>query len=160
MAKRARISYGSGKSRRPIDKKLVNVNMAPSNNQLNQGLFTASGACTLTGLRWSFAINADGATALADSFRWALVILPDGISTPSTMAYTATSSFYEPEQHVLAFGAFPADASNTNNSRVIEGSTKAMRKMRDGDQLVCIAGTDSSAGAYYIDGVVQLFCMQ
>ncbi len=99
------------------------------------------------------------ATAAGSPFvSWGIVVVPDGegINTPS---HSDGGDWYTPEQNVLAFGAIRiADNDLTAGplSLNIEGSTKTMRKLKQGDVLSFISLCDIAAGAF-VDGVVQFF---
>lgn len=140
--------------KRPIDKALISVLKGILNSaQQTTTLATVSNACTICGLRWSLSIYQDGGTGHANG-KWAIVVVRDGNSA-NTISSTDGSSFYQPEQDCLAFGAWVID--NNSQTKDFEGNTKTMRKMLIGDQLIFVAmGGDTDTSA--IRGVVQFFC--
>lgn len=145
--------------KRPIDKRIFNVAEATAVGGTTRQLWITSGACTLVGLRWDFHIQPVAAATDATMF-WALVVVPDGTS-PSTISLTAGAAPYQPEQHVLAFGYYRTSPYNTSvgfDGTHVEGTTKTMRKMRNGDSLYIITKGDSSCAV--IDGGVQFFCKE
>ena len=89
---------------------------------------------------------------------WVIVKVPDG-ETLQTMLLTDGNSLYQPEQNVLAFGAWGmADIDQSSPSvQLVEGQSKAMRKMQAGDslQFAVLANTGT---ATEIRGTVQFFC--
>ncbi len=138
---------------RPIDKLLVAISKdAVAGTQVSSVLYTATFPATITGLRWSLSFLQDAGTAEGEIY-WALIVVRDGLSA-STIATSDTAAFYEPEQDVLAFGVTMYD--NNTESKIMEGATKTMRKLKGGDQLVFISkgvATDTAA----VRGVVQFF---
>lgn len=97
------------------------------------------------GLRWD--VSTIGITANAARVWWAIVVVKDGLS-PSSMATSDGSSFYQPEANVLTFGTSYVSASTIGASVAHEvGSTKAMRKLQNGDKLQFIVVSDILNGA-------------
>ncbi len=140
---------------RPIDKALVAVanNGIGATQESSTVINSVNAPCTITGLRWSIAIQQDGGTGICEG-TWAIAVTYGG-QVVSTMSHTDGSVFYTPESNVLAFGAWSID--NNSETKMFEGSTKTMRKLMLGDQLFLIAkgvATDTSR----LFGVVQLFC--
>jgi len=72
-----------------------------------------------------------------------------------TLSHTDGGSLYDPEQNVLAFGAFNS-YSKPSEAFVVEGSTKSMRKIKTGDQLVFIT-LGQNTETHALTGVVQYF---
>ena len=167
MAKRVRTVTGySNRSRRPIDKALVTVSKTGlASTQVSTDILAPNGACTVTGIRWSFNAWAEAAGSAGANLLWSIVHVPDGYSA-SSMSATDATNFYEPEQNVLAFGAISVStsASITGDGvspTPIEGSTKTMRKMKSGDKIIFIAvPLTPGAETLAIRGVVQAFCME
>ena len=149
-----------GGSGRPIDKVLPCLNMVNlDSTQQVQDLVTAATACTATGIRWSFDINASHASTAVTSVAWAIVILRDG-RTANTLAISAGSNLYEPEQDVLAFGRGTVmQSSSTAGPKSVhfEGDTKTMRKLKIGDKLTFIA-LGEATNVTELLGTVQVFC--
>lgn len=161
MSKRARTQTvtTTRKSKRPIDKKLVCINMANLlETQLSTALYPAANfPGTITGLRWEISatrITGTGAEGNPSPIRWAIVVVPQ-LQSASPMGTGNSSSFYDPEQNVLAFGVGQTNVS-TVNSLIWTGSTKSMRKLKSGDQLIFIA-LGEAVNANSIVGTVQLF---
>ncbi len=153
--KRRRTSRGFVVAKRPIDKDLIVVtkdNLGAS--QTVQTLKTTTFPCTLTGLRWSIDIGGDGGTGLART-HWAIVIVRDG-NTANTITTTGESTFYEPEQDVLAFGVALTQA-DLWDPKHFDGATKTMRKLMDGD-LVQFLMLGEATNTSKVAGVVQFFC--
>ena len=159
---------GGYKAARPIDKALVAVTKSSlSAAQSETDIVTATGACTVTGLRWSinaYSVSAAGGLPGAHIY-WALVLVPDGYSA-STLSGTDAGNLYEPEQHVLAFGSvyFDSAASLTADGKMVaplEGSTKSMRKLKSGDKVkFIILPTTPGNETISVRAVVQAFCME
>ena len=73
------------------------------------------------------------------------------------MAVSDGSELYTPEQDVLTYGSGCSTGVDLGDNHRFDGSTKTMRKMMGGDQLVFIAkGEATNTFAYH--GVVQFFC--
>ncbi len=71
------------------------------------------------------------------------------------MAISDAAAFYEPEQNCLVYGTSFID-NNTAHTHAA-GSTKTMRKMMGGDELIFIAkGTATNTSAMI--SVIQFFC--
>lgn len=143
---------------RPIDKELKYVNQTCTNSQTSSTLKTTTFPCTVVGLRWSLSFVTNLTTG-SPTINWALVVVRDGLSA-STLAISDAADFYTPEQQCLAFGvAHLADIDGTTGPRIqrFEGSTKTMRKLKQGDvmQLICLGDTASTGT---LKGVVQFFC--
>lgn len=137
--KRPRMSM----TKRPIDKKLVNVFHGNPGTQVSTDLTTATFPCTITGLRW--AIKNSG----LNNVHWCIIVLRDGM-TADTIATSDGSTLYNPEQDVLAFGV------QKDDSMTAEGSTKTMRKLQGGDKIVFLSKAAASGGT--TSGIIQLFC--
>jgi len=142
-------------TKRPIDKQLIAINKSlVAATQTTTTLVTSTFPCTVTGLRWNISwLN--GVTT--GRFDWAIVIVRDGLAV-SNIANSDGSSFYQPEQDVLAFGCAGALATTGTAGPVVrlwEGSTKSMRKLMGGDAIVLVMLGEQIS---YVDGIVQLFC--
>lgn len=144
------------KQARPIDKELKVVNQVATVTVGSTTLKTTTFPCTVVGLRWSIAANA--LTAAETLIYWAIVIVRDGESA-NTPATSDGADFYTPEQNVLAFGMGRTESTAVASDQTVhwEGSTKTMRKMKQGDLLQFIT-LDSAANGDSIDGIVQFFC--
>jgi len=142
--------------KRPIDKNLLFIGKTNSAGQQTTDLVTATYPCTITGLRWDLkTIGGAGGNA---GVQWAIVLVKDGNSA-NNIAVSDGSTFYEPEQNVLAFGnmyVMDSDAGTGNATDEDKGSTKTMRKLMGGDKLVFV--TRASAANGEINGIVQFFC--
>jgi hypothetical protein len=139
--------------KRPIDKQLIAINKTDINAQTSTVLKTTTFPCTVVGLRWSLATFQSTGTGEATT-HWAVVVVRDG-NAASAMSTGDASDFYTPEQDVLTFGVVTHD--NNTTPKVFEGSTKTMRKMMGGDQLLFIAaGTATNINS--MRGVIQFFC--
>jgi len=140
--------------RRPVDKNLIAIaQTAIDATDQTTTLVTATFPCTIVGLRWDFSIIQTAGTGIC-TYYWAIVILRDGLTQP-TIAISDGSTFYNPEQDVMAFGATSID--NNTQTKQYMGSTKTMRKMMGGDKLIFISkgvATNTSR----VDGVIQFFC--
>lgn len=145
------------RAKRPIDKKLTNVQITNliAGKQTVDLYAAATFPGTITGLRWSLSVVRSGGTAnTVGNYKWAIVIVPAG-TTDSTIAMGAGGSMYDPEQMVLAFGS--GCTYNIGDGAVIyEGSTKSMRKLKAGDKLIFTCfGTATER--HDISGTVQFF---
>lgn len=144
-------------AKRPIDKELKVVLHGVTNTLTNTALKTTTFPGTVTGLRWSMSYENIISTDTSSAY-WAIVVVPDGESA-NTPATSDGADFYTPEQHVLAFGIVTAEDSDQGGGPItvnFEGSTKTMRKLKQGDTLNFIAlGTAANCGG--IRGIVQFF---
>lgn len=150
MVKRRRVTFTG--PIRPIDKALINVSDSIDSSQFERTVKTAVAACTVTGIRWTFGTKSNSNN---QEVAIALVLVRDGQSV-STLSFTAGSNLYEPEQDVLMY-YHGGCAALYNNGLV--GSTKTMRKLKNGDQLKLI-GLGDNATADTLVGTIQLFCKE
>lgn len=157
--KRARSNSGTSvprRAKRPIDKKLANIEKASLvNAQQSTDILSAMAyPGTITGLRWdiSFVRNA-GATG-AGEFKWAIILLPQS-STAGTLATGDGASLYDPEQNVLVYGA-GCSWSVGDPAMRFNGETSTMRKLKTGDkvQFICFG---SVTNAHLVSGTVMCF---
>lgn len=145
-------------TKRPIDKELktmaqTSVTTSVSSTTLKTTTFPG----TVVGLRWDLsAMNI--ITTDSPMIAWAIVVIPDG-EAANTPALSDGADFYTPEQNVLAFGTAllaDVDAGAGNIQQHFNGSTKAMRKLKQGDVLSLVA-ISSVANSVSLRGVVQFF---
>lgn len=152
--KRARVSSGGYRTKRPIDKEITVVNLTSLTAQQSLDILPGGSinrAATVTGVRWSLGVTE--ATSVAVVY-WAVVHVPEG-ATVSTMSTTSAAKFYTPERNVIAHGVITASTGTSNFS---DGSTKAMRKLQSGDALKFIAVSANVAITVdRIAGTVQYF---
>ncbi len=145
------------RQRRPVDKELVVTNQTCTTSAVATILKTTTFPCTVVGLRWSLAFVTASATA-AVQVNWMIVVVPDGeaVNTPVT---SDGGDAYTPEQNVMAFGVIRLSESDLGGPVVvnIEGSTKSMRKLKQGDVLDLVTLCSDANGAS-LDGIVQFFC--
>lgn len=118
---------------------------------------TTTFPATVVGLRWSLSFSTNVTTADVRCY-WAIVVIHDGLSA-QTISTSDGSDFYTPEQDVLAFGVI--DTTDYDNpagpvAQNIEGSTKAMRKLKAGDKLSFIT-LNSIANGTLVRGAIQFF---
>jgi len=152
--KRARTS--GQRVSRPIDKELIAVNLSVTTTQVDTVLKTTTFPGTVVGLRWS--ISARSVVAAAQRVDWAIVTTADGNSV-NNIGTSNAADFYTPEQDVLAFGSMQLEANNSTAgpaTHMWEGTTKTMRKLKQGDTLEFTIISTNATGAS-IDGVVQFF---
>lgn len=145
-------------SKRPIDKELIAVSQTLTNSQSSTTLKTTTFPCTVVGLRWDLS-GSSSLTTGPSRADWAIVVVHDGLSE-STMSTSDGSDFYTPEQDVLAFGSgriMDADGGAGNLQVHWSGTTKTMRKLKQGDVLKVIS-LASNANAGVFQGIVQFFC--
>ena len=120
-------------SRRPTDKELIYISQTFTSSNTVTTMKTATFPCTIVGLRWNFA-GIHTFTTGNSIVNWIIVIVRDG-----------TLTFMD------------ADAGFGSTTKQVEGQTKTMRKMQQGDLLQFIT-ISSNANAGTINGVVQFFC--
>ena len=144
------------KATRPIDKSLICVTQTVTGTAGTTTLATAAFPCTITGLRWDLCLVPG--TSSAQTAYWAIIRVKDGQNLGNFLI-TDGSTFYEPEQELLAFGVNSvSDGDTTLDFRAHwKGSTKTKRKMMVGDTLRFVTiGTNTTSGT--LRGVVQFFC--
>lgn len=145
-------------TKRAIDKELKVVNQVATTAVVSTVLKTTTFPCTVVGLRWDGVI--DSITAAASALTsWAIIVVHDG-NAPNTPSLSDGGNYYTPEQDVLAFGITRTLGNTvTAGPRAVQfsGSTKTMRKLKQGDQLMFItfAGTAIST---QVDAIIQFFC--
>lgn len=143
-----------------LDKKLVNVQLVGiTNTQSTTVLSIATFPCTIIGLRWegAYLLLEDGGFT---QFAWAIIVLREGIA-PNNLSLGNGTTLYEPEQDVLVYGRslLHIDAAAAEHTTYpLSGSTKTMRKLQGGDQLVFIVRADNSTYTFNISMAVQFFC--
>jgi len=150
--KKARFS----KPVRPVDKELKFVNQTITTSVTSTVLKTTTFPGTVVGLRWDF--GAVAITAAEQTVAWLIVVIPDG-EAANTPAISDGADLYTPEQNVMAFGAarLRANDSGGGSSTIhVSGSTKTMRKLKQGDVLAFIT-FGAVANGTDLDGCVQFF---
>ncbi len=144
-------------SRRPTDKELIYVSQTATTANTLTTLKTATFPCTVVGLRWDMAIRCIISTASA-TVNWIIVLVHDG-NAANTISQSNGADMYTPENDVMAFGT--ADVNDNDAvgpiSVHVQGQTKTMRKMQQGDVLQFIT-ISTVANAATVRGVVQFFC--
>lgn len=142
---------------RSIDKALKCIHVTfTGTTQIQTAILGAlARAVTVTGLRWSLSHTGVIGAASAIDY-WAIVYYREGqAATVPNMSTTHNAALYQPEQDVLACGAF--NTLNTNTGSVLHtGQTKTMRKMKTGDQLMLIIQS-TAATTSILGGVIQFF---
>jgi len=162
MSKRRRTNTGFSRVKRPIDKSLVSIVLDDVNATQQQVILdTASSACTVVGIRWDLLIEGDaGTVGLDHDYSAAIVMVRDGNSA-NAFGLANGSSWYEPEQNVLAFHRSTSHASVTATTGITpanwEGTTKSMRKLMTGDAILFII-EGIATNTVRVRGVIQLFC--
>ena len=142
----------SGK--RPVDKIMISVSKAAvDSTQVSTVLLLVTFPCTIVGIRWSGTVNQDAGTGTAQ-YNWAIVVLRQGV-TVSTMASGDGNTFFTPETNCLVFANGAID-NNVEAAR-FDGSTKTMRKMQGGDQLLFLS-RGSATNTSSFNFTVQFFC--
>lgn len=134
---------------------MVYVNQTVVNAQVQTILVTATYPCTLTGVRWSLSIRNNHAAA--DNLDWAIVIVKEG-DAADAIATSDGASFYNPETNCLTYGCVAMEGtSNGSAVHVFNGTTKTMRKLQGGDQLLFVAKGLVNASKTAL-GCIQFFC--
>ncbi len=142
---------------RPIDKEIISIGKAAmAGSQVSTTLITATFPCTITGLRWDLTFIADGGTGDA-GYIWAIVKVTEGDSA-NTLSGGDGATLYAPEQNVLVWGKGSNPGADTIGAPVhYNGTTKIMRKLLGGDQLLWI-GVGEATNTTEVSGAVQFFC--
>ncbi len=154
--KRARAGAARSAAR-PIDKELIVVAQTATTSVVTTTLKTTTFPGTVVGLRWDF--NTVIAVSTGDSVvSWLIVVVPDGESA-NTPSQSNGADLYTPEQNVLAFGVLvvrDSDVGQGPGAFHTEGTTKTMRKLKQGDLLQFITLCSGVNGAT-VQGAVQFF---
>lgn len=169
--KRRRFSRGGG-VKRPIDKSIVSIDLAQaSGGSTSIVLYPVGGTgvvypCTVVGIQWDLNFSQSTAADSPTLISWAIIKLRQGV-TVSAISAQNTTSFYNPEQDVVACGMMTIEE---NQSAAVthkvayqkaHGKTKAMRKLAVGDALAFVMRTDIMVGvtarSARINGIVQFF---
>ncbi len=151
--KRARTS--GVRVQRPIDKELKAVLQTTTTSVVSSTLKTTTFPGTVVGLRWQ--LSAFSLVASTNTVYWAIVVIPDG-EAANTPAISDGADFYTPEQNVLAFGMSIINSTGVASDQKAdwEGTTKTMRKLKQGDILALVSLNTDANGAT-LQGVVQFF---
>lgn len=141
--------------KRPIEKVLQNFASATTTGGAAVALFggVTSFPGTWSGFRWNVNVLGTG----ADHIQWVICKVRDGLAPNNINQYTITpatvNTMQAPEVDVIAWGALSCTAAMPNMMQ--EGSTKSMRKMNKGDQIMFLYR--SLAGASQITLNIQAF---
>ena len=119
------------RSRRPVDKVVINENTTLTNTQSNNTVYSAAVACTFSGARIVGTIMPNG----TGNGIMALVHVRQG-STISTLSVTDGSSPYTPEQNILWLKPFTGVGGSTSGPITLDVTVNTKRKMLTGDQIV------------------------
>ena len=148
---------------RPNDKKIIVIQLNDvTNTHQTTTLVTSLTACTMFGLRWSLFVEGDaGTVGEKHDYRWTIIHQRDG-TTLSDLGESNATSFYSPEQNVLAFGVGTDDNSGTaasgfNAPPSWNGKSRSKRKLMAGDKIVFML-EDIATETVRCKGTVQVFC--
>ena len=162
MGKRRRTAIVVGNVR-PVDKRIVSVlKSAVGTSQQTTTLVTATSACTVFGIRWSFWCDGDTGTEGAQhTYAWAIVRQREGATLVSLNTGDG-NTFYTPEQDVLAFDqghnrGDAATASAMTDKTHWNDKTESKRKLMIGDKIVFIIN-GIATDTVRCEGSFQLFC--
>ena len=137
---------------------MIAVDQTTTTSLVSTTLKTTTFPCTVVGLRWNVAFVSN--SAASDSLTsWAIVVVKDGLAA-NTPSQSNGADFYTPEQDVLSFGVVRTRDNDSGTGPAImhiEGSTKTMRKLKQGDLLQFIT-ICTVANGQLVDGVIQFFC--
>lgn len=145
------------RAKRSIDKVMISVSHGGiDGTQVQTQLISATFPCTVTGIRWNLAFTQSAGTGQSEA-TWAIVLVKEG-QTADAMVRTNGVQFYNPEQNCLVFGTELIHNGLTHGiTKKAEGTTKTMRKLMIGDDILFIfrGTTTDTAG---VEGVIQFFC--
>lgn len=143
MRRRRRRVYANISVKRPLDKQILQRNGYADSNALTAVqnttvLYQATFPCTVTGIRYDCSLNDPTGTTARGAYL--IVILRDGLALPTNLGLGGTATpLFTPEQNVLVARSFGvALGTNPVETQNLVGSTKTMRKLMGGDQLVCL----------------------
>lgn len=141
-------------AKRPIDKAIISIaNTAVTGTQVVTTLATITFPCTIVGLLWDISAGTSAGSSNGTA-AWAIIVVRDG-EAANTIALSNASTFYAPEQNVMAFGY---TVLNTGQQAIHwNGKSKTGRKMMGGDLLqLIIVGEDTNTAEFR--GAIQFFC--
>lgn len=106
--------------------------------QSNVSIYTATYPCTIAGLRWCFGLCPyDLSSTSGSNFIWAIYVVEQGDTPKSlnlgSLNVTPASEAFKGEATVIAWGSGIVIGNNIVN---FDSSTKSMRKLQGGDQLM------------------------
>lgn len=147
--------------RKSVNQKiLTSVSHIISSVQVSTNIFIATQGCRVGGIRWS--LSCASQQSGNGEYAWAIVYVPEGrnpltleIGTPSS-ANTARQ-LYMAADNVLACGLLLID--NVLMGARTEGSSKAVRRMHEGDRIVLIMRRVDGV-SIVASGAVQIIVMQ
>ncbi len=143
------------RTKRPIDKQIINVALAVDATQRTTDLFTFTFPGTVTGMMIDLTFAQDAGTGNG-AYSWVIVQQREGTSI-STISLTNAGSLYQPEQNVMMWGRGTSHrATNDTPAREYTQRTKAMRKMMGGDKLVFVT-LGEATNTHLLNGAVQFF---
>ncbi len=145
-------------SRRPTDKELIYVSQTATTSNTATTLKTTTFPCTIVGLRWNMTCRSIIATG-SSTVNWIIVLVKDGNSA-NTISQSNGADMYTPENNVMAFGTVDVSDNDLGIGPLsvqVQGQTKTMRKMQQGDLLQFIT-ISTLANSATFRGVVQFFC--
>ena len=102
----------------------------PANSSSVIYVFGATSAGTITSIEIDIAQGTGAAAGQAD-ITWAIVYVPEGYNANAPQDYASSTTFYAPEENVLAAGI----ASSNDNLKV---RTKMAKRMRSGDRIAVV----------------------
>lgn len=164
--KRSRRRFTS-RSKRPIDKNIVAFSISLANATQGEVIIWPPGGGgaifpgTITGIRWN--VNVKSTTSATVRFAWAIVRVREGQNPSGLNIPGASGILYKPEQDVIVIGHEMTHIENNTtgvgwNNYKIEGTTKSMRKIQNGDRIYFICqDDDSSASANTVAGMIEYF---
>lgn len=164
----------SGRSKRPIDKNIIVFSLAVDGaGQTEATLWPPAGAPatgsifpgTITGIRWNLSVRCVISTTVR--FAWAIVRIRESQTASALVLPNTIGILYRPEQDVIVCGHEMIGVSNNNtnlgfNEYKIEGSTKSMRKIQNGDRLLFLCQDDDAnvrlpGSTNAVAGIVEYF---
>ena len=82
----------------------------------------------------------------------------EGTANP-VISFTDGSTLIAPEEKVIAYESVTYNQTQVSGglSNKWEGTSKTMRKLKDGDSVFFIAGTSNATDTTQVTGFVQLF---
>ncbi len=146
------------RARRPIDKVITTIAKTLDETQVETTISGPTFPATMTGLRWDLSFNAPPSANVA-VFNWAIVYVRDGETIGGLDPFTNGGTLYNPEQNCLVWGydTISHDASPlATQTKRHKGSTKTMRKLMVGDEIIFTA-LGTAIADIRLNGAVQLF---
>ena len=160
MAHTRKRPFNAPRSKRPVQRTATVVNFGGIQQIVTGSIIaTADGPVTITGWRWKFEWNADGGTDTAERTIFVGIWVDRENTANPVVSFTDVFPVVVPIEKCIAFTYATFNSTEIINGAINhwEGTSKTMRKLKDGDAIIVIAANTSDANTSRIFGYVQVF---